>query len=301
MKKILLIGGNGFIGSNLCKTLSIYEYEIYSFDLHIPESKREGVKYIEGDFFNSNLLREIVRGMDLVVHLLSTINPGNSNVKYMEGYQKDFIQSIKLCEAIIEEQSKLLFISSGGTVYGDKGFEAVGEECLPEPMNHYGNLKLCIENTMLTFARQRNLNVIIARVSNVYGPGQDYTKGVGFIDAALKKAMSNQLLEIWGDGSIIRDYIYIDDVCKILERLLFYHGEIKIFNVCSSEKTSQNDIIKIIKEIGEEVAVIYKEIRAVDAKSVFLDNSKLRFIYQDELISIKEGIKKYYLWLQEQS
>lgn len=297
-KKILLIGGNGFIGSNLCKVLSMDEYEIYSFDLCIPQYKRAGVTYIEGDFFDDFLLQEIVEEMDIVVHLLSTINPGNSNVKYMEGYQKDFIQNIKLCEAIVRKQSKLLFISSGGTVYGDKGLKIIDETCLPEPINHYGNLKLCIENTILTFARQMNAKVMVARISNVYGPGQDYTKGVGFIDAALKKSISNRPLEIWGDGNIIRDYIYIEDVCKILEVLLRYEGKEKIFNVCSGKGTSQKDIVKILEAMDIKVNVTYKEKRSVDIKAVILDNSKMKTIYKNDIISISKGIEKYYAWLQ---
>ncbi|MGB4661425.1 MAG: NAD-dependent epimerase/dehydratase family protein, partial [Mobilitalea sp.] len=290
-------GGSGFIGSNLGITLLAYHYDVYSFDMLYPNIRIEGVNYIIGDFFDDFTLNMVIKGMDYVVHSLSTVNPGNSNEKYMQGYERDFIQTVKLCEILIKENIKLLFISSGGTIYGDKEIQPIREDVLPNPINHYGNLKLCIENTISTFNKQENANMMIARISNPYGPGQDFTRGVGFVDAALKKAITKQPIEIWGNGSVVRDYIYIDDVCQMLEKLLEYNSDEVIFNISSGHGTSQNNIIEILHDMGLEEQVIYKDARSVDAKKVVLDNSKIMRVYHKEIISITEGIDKYYHWL----
>ncbi|MEG1313890.1 MAG: NAD-dependent epimerase/dehydratase family protein, partial [Bacilli bacterium] len=204
-KKVLVIGGNGFIGRNLVKFLASQpEITIYSFDLGKPLQQIEGVKYIEGDFFDDYLIKNAIKGIDVVIHSLSTINPGNSNSKYMQGYSRDFLQTVKLCGLLVEQKSNMIFLSSGGTVYGEQIKQPINETISPKPINHYGGVKLCIENVIQIFNTQLHSKMRIARISNPYGPGQDYNKGVGFIDATIKKALAQEVLEIWGDGENIR-------------------------------------------------------------------------------------------------
>ena len=180
-KKVLIIGGNGFIGRNLAKILvKRNDLEVFSFDLALPREEVAGVEYMEGDFFDDLVLENAVKGMDLVIHSLSTVNPGNSNEKYMQGYGRDFLQTIKLCKMIIDQKSNMIFLSSGGTVYGVQEDQPIKETALPVPINHYGSVKLCIENVIRTFNTQRHTKMRIARISNPFGPGQDYHKGVGF-------------------------------------------------------------------------------------------------------------------------
>ena len=230
-KKVLIIGGNGFIGRNLAKILvKRNDLEVFSFDLALPREEVAGVEYMEGDFFDDLVLENAVKGMDLVIHSLSTVNPGNSNEKYMQGYGRDFLQTIKLCKMIIDQKSNMIFLSSGGTVYGVQEDQPIKETALPVPINHYGSVKLCIENVIRTFNTQRHTKMRIARISNPFGPGQDYHKGVGFVDAAIKKSICKETLEIWGDGENIRDYIYIEDVCKMLEALVDYDGKEEVIN-----------------------------------------------------------------------
>lgn len=299
-KKVLIIGGNGFIGKNLAKRLVEREdFEVNSFDLFKPVEFVEGVHYIEGDFFDDHVLKNAIKDMDMVVHSLSTVNPGNSNAKYMQGYGRDFLQTVKLCGMLIEQNTNMVFLSSGGTVYGIQEEQPIKETALPVPINHYGSVKLCIESVIRTFNTQLNTKMRIARISNPYGPGQDYHKGVGFVDAAIKKMINNDTLEIWGDGEVIRDYIYIDDVCKMLEALIDYEGEEEVFNISSNEGTSQNKIVGILKNLNRDMSVIYKAARSVDAKKIVLDNSKIKTIYTDEVVPFEIGLKKYYNYLMD--
>ncbi|MFQ8704818.1 MAG: NAD-dependent epimerase/dehydratase family protein [Thomasclavelia sp.] len=292
-KNVLVIGGNGFIGKNLCDYFSNQGECVYSFDIQKPDNYNKKVNYIIGDFFDDENLEKAIEDMDVIIHSLSTVNPGNSNERYLQGYSRDFIQSIKLFSLAIEKKIRVIFLSSGGTVYGIQEQQPISEYQQPLPINHYGNIKLCIENVIRTFNCQLHTKMLIARVSNPYGPGQDYQKGVGFVDAALKKAINHETIEIWGDGNIIRDYIYITDVCRMLYSLLDYNGDNEVFNISSNEGISQNMIINELHLLGHEPKVVYKSSRSVDVKKIVLDNTRIKTLYTKDNITFKEGIKMY--------
>ena len=299
MRKILVLGGNGFLGRNLCRYLADCGENVYSFDMAMPEVPDKRIEYIAGDFFDDYTLEETVKGMDVIYHAICTLNPGNSNEKCILGYERDFVQTAKLCSYLKNTECRMIFFSSGGTVYGNQEIQPITEDAVPVPINHYGNLKLCIENTMRTFNFQMKKNMLIARISNPYGPGQDYHKGVGFIDAAIKHAIHGETIEIWGDGSIIRDYIYIDDLCRMLYALIDYHGETEVFNLSSNTGVSQNDIVNILKNIQSDVKVVYKPGRSVDAKKIILDNHRIRSVCNFDMVSIEEGIGRYYRYIKQ--
>lgn len=297
MKKILIIGGNGFIGSNLSNCLIKHKYDVYSFDIQLPRVKVDDVHYIVGDFFDDECLEKAITGMDVIIHSLSTVNPGNSNERFMQGYSRDFVQSVKLFDMCIKKHIKVIFLSSGGTVYGIQDEQPIKETALPAPINHYGAVKLCIENVMRTFNTQLHTKMLIARISNPYGPGQDFHKGVGFVDASLKKTLRNETIEIWGDGNIVRDYIYIEDVCEMLCSLVEYDGKEEVFNISSNEGISLNDIIKEIKLLGLCPNVVYKPARSVDVPKVILDNSKIMKVHSMKIRTFREGLKLFYHYL----
>jgi len=297
-KSVLIIGGNGFIGSNLSRHLADRGWKVTSFDIVMPQVTDSRVEYIMGDFFDDNVLANAIKGKEIIYHALSTVNPGNSNEKYMMGYGRDFIQTIKLFDMLKEQNAKLIFLSSGGTVYGVQEEQPIKESASARPINHYGNVKLCIENTLRVFDIQAKSKMMIARISNPYGPGQDHSKGVGFIDAVVRKTLAGEPVEVWGDGEIIRDYIYIEDVCKMLGNLAEYEGEETVFNVSSATGTSQNEIINIVKEIDDSVSCVYKPGRSVDVRKIILDNSKIMSVSPVELMGIKDGIRSVYNYLK---
>ena len=299
MRKILVLGGNGFLGRNLCTYLADKGEAVYSFDMSLPEQKDKRIKYITGDFFDDYTLENIIKGMDVIYHAICTLNPGNSNEKCILGYERDFVQTAKLCSYLKDTDCRMIFFSSGGTVYGNQEQQPISEEAVPVPINHYGNLKLCVENTIRTFNFQMKKNMLVARISNPYGPGQDYQKGVGFIDAAIKRAINGETIEIWGEGNNVRDYIYIDDLCRMLYALVDYHGEHEVFNLSSNVGATQNDIVNILKKISSSVNVSYKPGRSVDAKKIILDNSRIRSICDFEMVSLEEGIQRYYNYIKQ--
>ena len=295
---VLVLGGNGFIGKNLVKELTNSNYNVTSFDLNLPIQRVEGVNYIQGNFFDEAMLDYLTENINVIFHAISSINPGNSNQKYMEGYENDLIYTIKLCRIVKNKNIKMIFLSSGGTVYGNQEVQPITEEAMTHPINHYGNLKLCIENTMRTFNCQENTKIIIARIANPYGVGQDFKKGVGFIDAVLKKSISNETIEIFGKGDIIRDYIYIDDVCKMLIALIPYTGLYEVFNISSGIGYSQKEIINFAREWIPNLKISFQNPRTIDVKKIVLDNSRIKHIYNSDLISLYKGMEIYFRYLK---
>ncbi len=296
--KILILGGNGFIGSNIGRIISENE-EVYSFDLKIPDNKIEGVHYLEGDYFDLNVLKKVVNGMDVVIHAISLLNPSNSAEKYEIGYVKELPQLLNLCQILAEKKIKLIFLSSGGTVYGESDKQPISEKMSTNPINHYGSVKVCMENVIRTFVKQNGLMAYVARVSNPYGCGQDYRRGVGFIDAVVRNALNQDVIQVWGDGGNIRDYIYIDDVCNMIYSLCKYNGDIEVFNVSTGVGVSQNEIIAYVSQLLGKVQVEYISRRSVDARTTILNNTEIMKVYDKKITTIQDGIAQYIKYMRE--
>lgn len=270
---------------------------VVSFDMQLPAEQRDNIEYLTGDFFDDSTLEKCINNVDIIYHCICTINPGNSESKYLQGYKRDFIQTVKLIELAKKQNIKVIFLSSGGTVYGKQEKVPIVEECMTKPINHYGNLKVCIENTIQIFNHLDGTNMKIARIANPYGPGQDYGKGVGFIDAVLKNGLNKETVKVWGNGKVVRDYVYIDDVCEMLYALANYSGKMEVFNIGTGEGKTQNDIIEIAKKWFPDLKIEYLEARNVDVQKNVLCNEKIKTIYTGKLVGLSEGMEKYYKYL----
>lgn len=294
-KKVIVFGGAGFIGYNLCNALWARGAEVTVFDRSVVPTRKD-MRCIQGDFFDDEQLKRAVQGQDMLVHAICTINPGLSITDYMRGYEKDFVQSARLCDLAYQSGKRLLFLSSGGTVYAGKR-TPLQEDDPKEPINHYGSLKLCVEDMMQAFIHA-GADFRIARIANAYGPGQDYRKGVGFIDAAIKKALNHEPIEIWGDGSIVRDYIYIDDICHMLCDVLAYDGTDRIMNIGTGKGVSQHEIIEMLRQCLGDVDVRYLSARSIDRQNLVLDTARYEHHFAFRPRSIRCGLNAYMAWLQ---
>ncbi len=137
----------------------------------------------------------------------------------------------------------------------------------------------------------------IVRIANAYGPGQDYRKGVGFIDAAIKRALHGETIEIWGNGNIVRDYIYIDDICPMLSDVLAYDGEEHTFNIGTGRGISQHTVISLLRKYIPDVTVEFLPQRNVDMENIVLDTSLYRKIFTYVPRTFLQGFHDYFTWL----
>lgn len=306
-EKCIVYGGGGFIGSHLCESLIEKGYEVIIFDkinfskknIHQIESK---VRIIEGDFNNEIDLKNSLSGVDYVLHLVSSTLPVSSNENPVYDAESNLISSLKLFQECIKtDVKKVVFLSSGGTVYGIPGYVPVKESYSSYPICSYGIIKKTIEEYLFLFNKLSNLNYNVFRLSNPYGERQNPLASQGAIAVFINKIINDETIEIWGDGQVIRDYIYIKDAVDVLASSLKIHPPEFVFNLSSGTGYSLNQIIELIQKIsGKKAKIKYKIARKIDVPESVLDNTLVKkfFSWKPE-ISIEEGIRRTYNYISQ--
>lgn len=305
LEKILIFGGFGFIGTNLTEELlKRGNYEIIIFEsknviIQNPDLLND-VKVYYGDFHNEKEYEIIFKEnqIDTVIHLIGTTVPSISNKNIIYDIDSNLINTIKLLNIMKQYQIKnIVFPSSGGTVYGI--LKKKHKESDPTtPICSYGIMKLTTEKYLYLYNYLYGINFLILRPSNPFG---EYHKSFqqGLINVVLEKILNGETIEIWGDGSVVRDYIYIKDLVRIIVDLIEKNIQNEIINIGSGRGYSINEILTIIREEIGNFPLKYVESRKVDVPYLILNIDKLRTFLDINLMGIEEGIKKTYDWLKK--
>lgn len=274
--KILVLGGSGFIGKNLVQQLlQSNENMVISFDRAESSLVHPNLSQIVGQFDCDTDFASLTFGMDIVVHCISTTSPRNFTGFYPE-FQNNVLPTILLLDACkANSVKKVVYLSSGGTVYGETDDDLLNEEHNCSPICAYGVHKLSVEKIMHVYMRMNWVKCNVVRIANPYGPEQ-VTKGVGVISVFIRKILEGSPIELIGDSSNLRDYIYIDDVTDALEKVIHYQGNAEVFNVGTGVGTSVTELIQIISEKLETVPqIISIQGEGLDVSKNILDNSRL--------------------------
>jgi UDP-glucose 4-epimerase len=304
--RILVLGGTGFIGSHIVDGLlkDGHYVKVIGRTVKYKQSNfKNKIEYIQADFGDSLLMLEALTGIDIVMHLISSTVPGTSNFDPVADIQTNLVNSVRLFIAMNQANVKrIIYFSSGGTVYGNPDKTPIPEEAPKHPISPYGITKLAIENYLYMYQELHGLKPVILRVSNPYGPRQGHLGSQGVIGTFLKQVMQGLNIRIWGDGSIIRDYIYISDVVSAC--IAAVNSEVTgTFNIGSGEEYSLLDIVHEIEVCtGKRADIIFESKRGFDVKKVVLDISRAK----DRLnwaprYSLRDGIKLHYEWLIDSS
>lgn len=293
--KCLILGGNGFIGSHLADRLLAEGHEVRIFDKfeeHYRKPNAE-IEYCFGDFGNRGLVADAIEGMDIVFHLISTTLPKTSNDDPVFDIQSNVIETIFLLEQCVNKVKKIVYLSSGGTIYGNPAMLPISEDSPTNPECSYGITKLTIEKYFALFAHLHGLDYSILRASNPYGSRQNPFGIQGAISVFLGKVAKNQKVEIWGDGGIVRDYVFIDDLVDGIYKAAILNTQDKIFNLGSGQGHSLNDLLDIIRRVTEtEVLVEYKTKRNFDIQEIYLDTARAKEqLGWTPVTPLKTGIK----------
>lgn len=294
---VLILGGNGFIGSHLVDKILANGHNVRVIDKYHERYRKMivGVEYRFFDFGNRGLLEEALENIDMVFHLICTTLPKTSNDDPAFDVQSNVIESLFLFEKCIARSvKKIVFISSGGTVYGNPTQVPVAEESPTNPECSYGITKLTIEKYLALFGRLYEIDYVIARPSNAYGERQDPTGIQGVIAVFLGKIARGEPIEIWGDGEVVRDYIYVGDLVEGIYRAAVVDTVSHIFNIGSGIGHSLNGLLSVIRNtIDCEIEVRYKEKRTFDVPRIYLDITKARneLLWQPK-VSLEVGIKR---------
>lgn len=295
--RILLFGGQGFIGQNLCKKLLEDGHDVIVLEKNINEERKiENAKYIEADFLNKNTYTDYLKNVDVVYHMVSTTNANNSNNDMSKDVSDNIIGTINLLDTCVENQvKKVIFISSGGTVYGNPQEIPIKETHPTNPICSYGITKLAIEKYLNLYHHLHGLDYTVIRLANPYGPYHQNLRQ-GLINVIINKAINEEPLEIWGDGSVERDYIYIDDVVEALNIVKDKETKDKVFNIGSGQSYSICDIInEVEKTTGMNIQKAFMPSRNQDVPVNVLDITLAKEILGWEpKVGLEEGITNTY-------
>ena len=296
MKNIFIIGGTGYIGLNLIQHLidnSDHNITVLARDsnkLSIDIKTNSKITILEtklSDF--DNISSQIKTGnYDIILHLASTLVPSSNSDEFSKELQEIIIPTYNLLELLSKNQIKIIFVSSGGTIYR-KSEKSLVESDFLEPINYYGQSKLLIELHIRFLNRTKDLPYIILRPSNVYGKNQRTNSNQGFIAVAISKVLKNEPIEIWGDGKVVRDFIDISDFIYIIDKIINSKIANETFNVGSSKGTTINQIVNLIEQILKiRIKVNYRPKRQIDIESVILNTKKINsyFAFKPKRLSI---------------
>lgn len=277
----LVLGANGFIGSHLLRRLADHGYQVIAVTKHRKEALiRDDFQHILCDIEDTSQYATELKAADLIVYAAGKTVPGDTQ----RGPVSEIELSLSPLAALLNKMNSvsgkhLVYISSGGAVYGKPRVTPIPEQHTLCPVSYYGAGKLAAEGFLRVFALQSRNQVTILRPSNLYGPGQSARPGFGLIRTAIMCLLKNRPLEIWGDGSAARDYLYIDDFSDAFLHLLDETPDsgLQVFNIGYGQAFSVNEVCNLLElASGRQLTRKYIATRKSDPQQVCLDTSLLQ-------------------------
>jgi len=303
--KCLVIGGAGFIGSHVVDALLQEGYEVTVFDrpnVNLANLTKSitSIRLLHGDLSNPKDVESAVEGMDTIFHFAATTLPASSNQNPIYDVETNLIATLGLIKQAVKQKiQKFIFASSGGTVYGIPRFLPITEEHPTDPICSYGITKLAIEKYLALHGHLNQLPFIILRFGNPYGERQRLDGQQGAIPVFIGKLKKDEPIEIWGDGSVARDYFHISDLVSAVLKAM--HSDINrgVLNIASGKALSLLNIIDIMeKTVGIKPRLQFLPGRKLDVPINYLDIEKARKVLEWEPhVDIEEGIKKTWEWI----
>jgi len=308
-RRAVVLGGAGFLGSHLTEALLARGRAVRVFDrLHADLKNLEGLsgdwELLTGDFMNEADQREALAEASVVFHLISTTIPSTSNENPVYDVETNLIPTVKLLEAArAAGVETIVFVSSGGTVYGKPQSLPLREDHPTEPRVSYGIVKLAIEKYLRLYTHQHGIAHRILRLSNPYGPRQDPRGAQGAAAVFLGKAHRGETITIWGDGSVVRDYLYVTDAIEGVVQAAESGSGSSTYNIGSGTGVSLNELVEAIRAVaGREVRVEHVPGRPFDVPANVLDVSRARRdLGWEPRVSLQEGLSRTWAWLDEAS
>ncbi|WP_448383645.1 NAD-dependent epimerase/dehydratase family protein [Desulfosoma sp.] len=302
----LLTGGGGFIGSRLVQLLLAHGWDVTIVDPQRPSFQHSAATstrlyHIPDPIANCPSLDEVLDRTDVLVHLAWTTTPGSSMQAPENDVTSNLLESIRLFKKAIEKNvKKIIFASSGGTVYGKALYLPIDEEHPTHPISSYGITKLAVEKYLQCFYYITGIPIVIFRFANAYGPGQPFDRNQGIISTFMAKIIRGEPLSIWGDGTVVRDYVFVDDIAEALRAGIERETTSHVFNIGTGKGFSVLDIVKYLKAItGAHFEVHFGPGRPFDPPANVLDFSRAaQELDWHPRIPLYDGMVKTWQWIQ---
>lgn len=309
---VTVFGANGFLGRHLVLRLaSMPGVTITAFDRfsslkrdeapHHPFKNHTNITILPGDFFNRNEIKEALNGADYVFHLISSTTPAASIHDPLVDIDTNIRGTVELLQLCSEANvKKVLYFSSGGTVYGNVDSESIDETVSLAPLSPYAIGKVTIENYLEYFYNTHNLDYISYRIANPYGPGQNIQGKQGVIPIFMRLFSSGEPITIFGDGEMVRDYIYIDDLITMICHSFDKVTAFRAYNIGSGKGVSVNALVKAIEKTSD----ITPNKHFQPSPPVYVQRSVLnidRFIEEFDIkpeVKLSEGIERTWKYVK---
>ena len=298
--KLAILGASSFIGRSLATRLVQEGHQVSAFvrKMNLGFGDSLGVQ-IEFDFQDRASWNSDFSEFDAIIHLISTSNPGSSKHNARVDTESNLLGTLDLLHVLETSKNKrLIFASSGGAIYGTPLSVPINEQHPTNPVSPYGVSKLAIEKYLQIARIEFGLDYRVFRLANPYGPGQENTKGQGLIPTVIEKVLKGQSVSVWGDGSITRDYVYIDDVVEAFVQSLNYEGDERIMNIGSGKGVSVLEVVSEVESlIGQEISIDFMPERAIDPLMNVLDISLAkRELQWNPKTDLRDGIRAAIDW-----
>jgi UDP-glucose 4-epimerase len=268
------------MGQRLCRGLLAAGFDVRSVSrTGRPKGEAQPwwshVEWISADL-GTDTAAPAMSKADLVFHLASSTYPSTSNSDAAFDLESNLVGSVRMLHyAVKYHVQRLIFISSGGTVYGLPRQNPIPETHPTDPICSYGIHKLAIEKYLYLFRALKDLDSVVLRVSNLYGEFQSLERPLGAVSHFTHRAIAGKAIEIWGDGEVRRDYIHVDDVVSALLKAIPYKGPERLFNIGSGRSTSLNQVLELIRQrVGKGIVLHYMPARRFDVQENVLDISR---------------------------
>ena len=306
--KILLVGGAGFIGAEVTARLLKAGFTVRVLDRNLqrvqnqiePTHSNGRFEAICGDFVDSEVIGYALAGIDVVIHLASSTVPHISNLDPVADINHNVIASLRLLQACLKHKvKKVVFTSSGGTVYGIAQTIPIPENHDTNPICAYGINKLMIEKYLQLSHYLNGLDYLILRCANTYGPGQNIVSGQGAVGIFMRQMLTRKPLDIWGDGSVVRDFVYVGDVAEAHVLAANSTERANILNIGSGIGTSLNNLIGAIARVTNAIpSVNYGGGRQFDVPNNTLKIDRARRVLGwSPKIDLETGIGMTWKWM----
>lgn len=301
--RVVVLGATGFLGSNLVSALIRRGDHVLAFSPdrdRLEVMRNLGVEAVEGDFLRPETLDIPLEGSDWMVHLASTTTPLES-VSDPQRDAANLSASRELFRRAIEARvRRILFSSSGGTVYGDSGQRPIDETAETRPVLPYTRTKLAIESELMRVCEGTDTVPIILRFGNPYGPNQSPARGTGVVTAWLRAARDDQPIVVYGSRRNARDFFYVSDAVRAMLLSLEGEGARGTYNIGSGRATTLDEVLTAIEAVtGRGLRVTEVESRQSDVvKVIALDFSRARRDFGwRPLVSLEQGLKLTWEWV----